>query len=266
MIRFTKMHGAGNDFVVIDACAGAVSMTPELAARIADRHRGVGCDQIMLIEHRQRYGYRIFNADGTSAAQCGNGARCVARYLHERFGVIGEAIDSPSGPITPQHRGGERYTISLPAPRFALHEIPFDAERESVDYAIDVAGETLRIAALSMGNPHAVLRVDHLAGDIDRLGAALSNHPRFPDRVNVGFVQVLSRDAIRLRVFERGVGETLACGSGACAAAIASMRWGNVDSSVFVHLPGGVLEVAWHGGEVELTGPAAFVFEGEFLS
>ncbi len=265
-MRFTKMHGAGNDFVLIDAVSAPIDLTPALAERVADRHRGVGCDQIMLIERRARFAYRIFNADGTSAAQCGNGARCVARYLHERYGVIDTPIDSPSGPITPTCLAPGRYAIALPTPVFAPDQIPFLAAVESLTYPIDVCDRTLEICALSMGNPHAVLPVGSAqTADVDTLGAALSHHRRFPDRANVGFAQVLSRSAIALRVYERGVGETLACGSGACAAAIALIRLGQLDHAVSVHLPGGTLDVSWDGGEVHLAGPAEFVFEGEWL-
>ncbi len=270
-VRFTKMQGAGNDFVVLDLLAGVSEPTAAQALFIADRHFGIGCDQILLIESASSaeaaFGYRIMNADGSQAGQCGNGARCVALYLRERHGLAdGAVLDSPGGPVVVRFEGADRVELSLGKPRFEPAEIPFDAPQSAALYRIEVNGAELEIAALSMGNPHAVLLVDDVpSAPVASLGPALEMHPRFADRCNVGFAQVLYPDHIRLRVFERGVGETLACGSGACAAMVALRRRGLLGTNVKVDLPGGRLEVRWRGpgDPVYLTGPARFVFEGE---
>ena len=272
-LRFAKMEGAGNDFVVLDLLGGALEPDPAIARRLSDRHFGIGCDQILLIEAANSpdaaFAYRILNADGSVAGQCGNGARCVALYLRERHGLAdGAVLDSPGGPVQVRFIGAERVELALGKPRFEPAEIPFAAEQSAALYKLDVDGQQLEIAALSMGNPHAVLLVDEIASaPVTSLGPAIENHARFADRCNVGFAQVLEPSHIRLRVFERGVGETLACGSGACAAVVALRRRGLLAASVTVDLPGGRLEVRWRGpgDPVYLIGPARFVFEGEYL-
>lgn len=270
-IRFTKMHGAGNDFVVLDRILGAPLPDAPLAQRLADRHFGVGCDQIMVIEaDGEGYGYRIYNADGTSAGQCGNGARCVAMYLKQRHGLgDGAVLQSPSGPIEVRFLDAETVELSMGAPRFEPADIPLALPASALRYGLALDGQTLEFAALSMGNPHAVLEVpDVTSAPVARLGPALERHPAFPDRANIGFVERVDATQLRLRVWERGVGETLACGSGACAAMVAMRRWGRVDARVTIDLPGGRLGVRWAGeGEpVYLSGPALFVFDGEFYT
>lgn len=269
-IRFTKMHGAGNDFVLLDRTLGAPEPDTALARRLADRHLGVGCDQIMLVERLPNgdFGYRIYNADGSPAGQCGNGARCVARYLRERHGLAdGALLQSPGGPVTVQFLGDDRVELALGVPGLAAATVPFVADADATSYPLDALGQAWVIAALSMGNPHAVLRVsDVRAAPVDTLGPAIERHPRFPDRANVGFAEVVDRGHVRLRVWERGVGETLACGSGACAAMVALRRWDAVDAAVAIDLPGGRLHVRWQGPQtpVYLAGPAVFVFDGAF--
>ena len=278
-MRFSKMHGAGNDFVVLDLRGGLPAPTPAQCARLGDRHFGVGCDQILTIEPPRSAGtiaaYRIWNADGSASGQCGNGARCVAAWL-VRDGAApanaGFAIDSPAGVHPVQHDGAGGFIIDMGAPRFAPADVPLagvDAERD--EYTLDIGGETLRFGAVSMGNPHAVIEVeDARAADVARIGPALQASALFPDSANVGFAQVLAPDHVRLRVFERGVGETLACGSGACAAVAVLARRGRVraDAEVMVALPGGTLRIRHDraANTVFMAGPAAFVFEGTLSS
>ena len=273
-MRFSKMHGAGNDFVVLDLRGGLPAPTPALCARLGDRHFGVGCDQILTIEPPRAgsvAAYRIWNADGSPSGQCGNGARCVAAWL-VRDGAApsdaGFAIESPAGvhPVTRDDNGG--FVIDMGAPRFAPADVPLagiDGERD--DYPLEIDGVTLRFGAVSMGNPHAVIEVaDVDAADVARIGPALQASALFPESANVGFAQVLAPDRVRLRVFERGVGETLACGSGACAAVAVLARRGGVlkDADVAVELPGGTLRIRFDAaaGTVFMGGPAAFVFDG----
>jgi diaminopimelate epimerase len=271
-LRFAKMEGAGNDFVVLDLTADIAEPDAALARRLADRHFGIGCDQILLIEAASSaaaaFGYRILNADGSIAGQCGNGARCVALYLRERHGLAdGAVLDSPAGPVQVRFVDAGRIELSLSKPRFEPADIPFVAAQSAAIYAITVDGRELELSVLSMGNPHAVLLVDDVAtAPVASLGPAIEQHARFPDRCNVGFAQILEPGHIRLRVYERGVGETLACGSGACAAVVALRRRGLVAATVAVDLPGGRLEVRWRGpgDPVYLIGPARFVFEGEY--
>ena len=268
-IRFTKMQGAGNDFVILDQIAGAPFPDAALARRLADRHFGIGCDQIMLVQRRDhRFGYRILNADGSDAGQCGNGARCVARYLRERHGLDdGALLDSPGGDIAVRFLGTDAVELALGVPRLEPAEIPFSADSRQLRYRLEVGNSRFEIAALSMGNPHAVIEVaDVNAAPVARVGAGIESHPRFPDRANVGFVEIVDRTHLRLRVWERGVGETLACGSGACAAMVALRITDQVDAAVAIDLPGGRLQVRWDGADhpVYLAGPAAFVFDGEF--
>ncbi|HEX7972100.1 MAG TPA: diaminopimelate epimerase [Thiobacillus sp.] len=271
-LKFTKMHGLGNDFVVFDGVNQAVALTAEQCRRIADRHFGVGCDQILLVEKPSRddvdFRYRIFNADGGEVEQCGNGARCFVRFVHDKGLTAKTAIrvETASGVIEPHLLDNGQVTVAMGAPRFAPADIPFAAEAEALSYPLKVGQHVVNVAALSMGNPHAVLRVNDLdSAPVDILGAAIESHARFPQRVNAGFMQVLTPHDIRLRVYERGAGETLACGTGACAAAVAGIRQGWLNSPVSVHTRGGDLVIAWAGtGQpVYMTGPAETVFEGE---
>ena len=271
-LRFTKMHGLGNDFVVFDGISQAVALSPEQCRRIADRHFGVGCDQILLVERPTRddvdFRYRIFNADGGEVEQCGNGARCFVRFVHDK-GLSDKSairVETASGTIEPRLLDNGLVTVDMGAPRFAPADIPFVAEAEALTYPLKVGQHVIEVAALSMGNPHAVLRVNDLdSAPVDILGAAIESHARFPQRVNAGFMQVLTPHDIRLRVYERGAGETLACGTGACAAAVAGIRQGWLTSPVSVHTKGGDLVIEWSGKgqSVYMTGPAVTVFEGE---
>ncbi len=276
-LRFTKMHGAGNDFVVLDLRRAVAPPSPDLCRALADRRTGVGCDQILTIEPPHSPGaaasYRIWNADGSSSQQCGNGARCVAAWmlrdsarsdLNEHCLAAHFDLDSPAGTHAVDVLDADRYRIAMGAPRFAP-PAGFDAARD--EYTVEIDGAPLRFGAVSMGNPHAVIEVDDVrAAPVATLGAALQRHAAFPASVNVGFAEIVARDRIKLRVFERGVGETLACGSGACAAAAVLMRRGRVDREVMVELPGGTLTIAWPDDDaaVSMTGPTAFVFEGEW--
>jgi diaminopimelate epimerase len=271
-LHFTKMHGLGNDFVVFDGIGQTIALTPEQCRHIADRHFGIGCDQILLVEKPSRddvdFRYRIFNADGGEVGQCGNGARCFVRYVHDN--ALTEKtrirVETASGVIEPRLLENGLVKVDMGAPRFAPADIPFTAEAESMTYALKVGQHVIDIAALSMGNPHAVLRVNDLdSAPVDILGAAIESHARFPERVNAGFMQVLTPHDIRLRVYERGVGETLACGTGACAAAVAGIRQAQLKSPVSVHTRGGDLVIEWagNGQPVMMTGPAETVFEGE---
>jgi len=271
-LRFTKMHGLGNDFVVFDGISQRIALTPEQCRHIADRHFGVGCDQILLVEKPSHddvdFRYRIFNADGGEVEQCGNGARCFVRFVHSH-GLTDKTrirVETASGVIEPRMLDNGLVMVDMGAPRFAPADIPFAAEVESMSYALKVGQHVIDIAALSMGNPHAVLRVNDLdSAPVDILGAAIESHARFPQRVNAGFMQVLTPHDIRLRVYERGVGETLACGTGACAAAVAGIRQQQLKSPVSVHTRGGDLVIEWagKGQPVYMTGPAETVFEGE---
>jgi diaminopimelate epimerase len=271
-MRFSKMHGLGNDFVVLDGVRQALSMTPALAARLADRRFGVGCDQVLLVEAPRLPGtdfhYRIFNADGSEVEQCGNGARCFARFVRDA-GLTDKTeipVGTAAGPILLRVQPDEQITVDMGEPRLVPAQIPFLADAEAPTYALDVGGETFDLAAVSMGNPHAVLRVDSVdSAPVGTLGPRIERHPRFPNRVNVGFLQVQDPGHARLRVWERGAGETLACGTGACAAVVAGRRWGLLDARVAVSLPGGTLVIQWPGAgqPVQMTGPAARVFDGE---
>ena len=274
-LRFTKMHGAGNDFVVLDLRDGAAAPTPALCRALADRHTGVGCDQILTVEPPRSPGalaaYGIWNGDGSASGQCGNGARCIAAWL-VRDGAASAAhfvLDSPGDVHAVDVLGDNRFRIAMGVPQFAPPAVPlqgFESERDC--YALDIDGRTAEFGAVSLGNPHAVIEVaDVDATPVASLGAALQVHAAFPQSVNVGFVQVVGRDRLRLRVNERGAGETLACGSGACAAAVVLMRRGRIARDVVVSLPGGDLRIAWpdDGAQVLMSGPATFVFDGEWL-
>jgi diaminopimelate epimerase len=271
-LAFSKMQGLGNDFVVLDATERAIPIDPALARRLADRRFGIGCDQILLVEPPRLPGtefhYRIFNADGSEVEQCGNGARCFARFVRDR-GITEHdeiPVGTAAGPIRLYLEDAGQVRVDMGAPEFRPERIPFLADREAQTYTLDVAGESLVIGALSMGNPHAIMPVEDLdTAPVARLGPLVESHPRFPQRVNVGFMQILARDHLRLRVYERGAGETLACGTGACAAMAHARRCGLVDARVRVSLPGGDLLIGWNapGESVWMTGPAVQVFQGE---
>lgn len=270
-LRFTKMHGIGNDFVVIDAISQRVALTPEQIRFIADRHFGIGCDQVLLVEKPTNpeadFRYRIFNADGGEVNQCGNGARCFAIFVRHHGLTDKDAItvETRAGLIYPRIEFDGKVKVNMGVPVFTPAGIPFVADSEAVTYELTVGQRQLTVGAVSMGNPHVVLRVDDAdTALVQELGALIERHPRFPERVNVGFMEIRARDHIRLRVFERGVGETLACGTGACAAVAVGQRNGLLDSTVRVDLPGGQLHIHWPGpGQaMSLTGPAAIVFEG----
>ncbi|EGV19141.1 diaminopimelate epimerase [Thiocapsa marina] len=271
-LAFSKMQGLGNDFVVLDATERPIALDPALARRLADRRFGIGCDQILLVEPPRLPGtefhYRIFNADGSEVEQCGNGARCFARFVRDRGLTEHDEIPvgTAAGPIRLYLEDEGQVRVDMGAPEFEPERIPFLADRQALDYDMDVAGESVLIGAVSMGNPHAVILVDDLdSAPVARLGPLVESHPRFPQRVNVGFMQILARDHLRLRVYERGAGETLACGTGACAAMAYARRCDRVGARVRVSLPGGDLMIAWNapGESVWMTGPAVQVFEGE---
>lgn len=271
-LRFAKMHGAGNDFAVIDCRAGAALPDAEQIRRMGDRHFGIGFDQLLTIEapHSQNAvaSYRILNQDGSFAGQCGNGARCVAHWL-VRSGVTTAPeflLDSPAGLIRVR-RNGNDYVLGMGHPRFSPVQIPLLAEAQALQYYLPLDGATHAFSAVSMGNPHAVFRVDSiLDAPVERWGKAVQAAQVFPEGVNVGFAEVLDRGNIRLRVYERGVGETLACGSGACAAAVSLMQQNLVARSLAVHLPGGTLMIDWpdDAAAVTMTGPAVWVYDGEW--
>ncbi|MDO1529402.1 diaminopimelate epimerase [Fulvimonas sp. R45] len=275
-LRFSKMHGIGNDFVLLDGRAADPALPAAVIRAMADRHTGIGFDQLLSVEPPRdpscAFYYGIWNADGSPSGQCGNGVRCVATWLHRAGALaIGEdvRIESPSGPVTVRLLAADRVAVDMGEPRFAPPRIPFDAAQEADAYALDVAGETLPVGAVSMGNPHAIVVVDDLQSPaLQRLGPALTAHPRFAEGANAGFVQPLGRDHLRLRVHERGAGWTLACGTGACAAMAVLRRRGEVDARVQVDLPGGRLQIDWPGPghTLWMTGPAAFAFDGEWLA
>lgn len=270
-LRFTKMHGIGNDFVVINAISQQVNLTAQQIQRIADRHFGVGCDQLLLVEASQLpnvdFRYRIFNADGGEVEQCGNGARCFVRYVHDHGLTTKQEVlvETAKGLITLSLVHNGQVKVNMGAPRFAPQEVPFLVESQALSYPLLVAENTLQISALSMGNPHAVQVVENTeTAPVQTLGPLIESHAQFPQRVNAGFMQVINRAHIKLRVYERGSGETLACGSGACAAVVAGIRLGLLDRTVLVEMRGGKLTISWQGeGEpVWMTGPAETVFEG----
>ncbi len=271
-LKFSKMHGLGNDFVVLDGVRQAVSLTPEQLRYLADRHFGVGCDQILLVEAPSQSGvdfrYRIFNADGSEVEQCGNGARCFVRFVHDA-GLTDKReirVETLKGIIEPRLEANGNVTVDMGEPRFLPAEIPFLHDDDVVIYNLDVADETLEISVVSMGNPHAVQVVDSVdAAPVGEHGPLIECHDRFPQRVNAGFMQVLDKHAIKLRVYERGSGETLACGTGACAAVVTGIRRGLLESPVRVTTRGGDLNIAWGGPgrPVLMSGPAVTVFTGE---
>ncbi len=272
-LRFTKMHGLGNDFVVLDGVRQRVDLTSEQIRRLADRHFGVGCDQVLLVERPVRpdvdFNYRIFNSDGGEVEHCGNGARCFVKFVRDQ-GLTEKRelrVDTKSGLIVPRLEDSGEVTVDMGVPRFRPEEIPFVSDTEAVMQPLEVGGRTRVITVVSMGNPHAVQVVaDIEAAPVATEGPMIERHPRFPQRVNAGYMEVVDRGSIRLRVYERGAGETLACGTGACAAAVAGIRRGLLDSPVRVVTRAGHLTIAWDGpGQpVMMTGPAETVFEGEW--
>jgi len=272
-LGFTKMHGLGNDFVVLDGIARQIDLTPAHYRRLADRRLGVGCDQVLLVERPTRpdvdFRYRIFNADGGEVEQCGNGARCFVKFVRERGYTTKRRlrVETLGGIIEPEWSESGEVTVDMGPPRFAPSEIPFHSDSDALVQPLDVDGDTIEISAVSMGNPHAVQVVaDILRAPVTTQGPKLEHHPSFPQRVNAGYMQVVDRATIRLRVWERGAGETLACGTGACAAVVTGIRRGLLDRAVRVETRGGSLAISWAGAgaPVAMTGPATTVFEGEW--
>ena len=271
-LAFTKMQGAGNDFVVLDGVSRRLELTPAQLRRLADRHFGIGCDQILLVEPPRTAGtdfrYRIFNADGGEVEQCGNGARCFVRFVRER-GLTDKneiRVETAAGVITPRMEADGEVRVNMGAPVFEAKRIPFITDSDALVQSLLTGGVTIDISAVSMGNPHAVQVVaDVDAAPVTTQGPLIERHARFPERVNAGFMQVLDRGRIRLRVYERGTGETLACGTGACAAVAVGIRRGLLDGRVSVSTRGGDLTISWEGADnpVWMTGPAVTVFEGE---
>lgn len=271
-IAFSKMQGLGNDFVVINAITQSIEPTPELCRAIADRRFGIGCDQILLLQAPQQpdtdFYYRIFNQDGSEAEQCGNGARCIANFIRRQELINSQnfTIGTIAGPIRLFLESEMRVRVDMGVPRFEPTDIPFLAGQKRLKYPFIVDGINVEIGAVSMGNPHAVLQVPNLEqAQVKRFGPRIESHPRFPNRVNVGFVQIMDRGYLKLRVYERGVGETLACGTGACAAMAVGRAQGLLDEKVRVSQQGGDLVIEWLGDKNPLwmTGPAVWVFDGE---
>ena len=271
-LRFTKMEGLGNDFVVVDATRTPFTLGPPAIARLADRRFGVGCDQVLVVEPARDghdFRYRIFNADGGEVEQCGNGARCFVVFVREH-GLTDKReirVETAAGIIVPRLEDDGEVSVDMGVPRFAPADVPFTGGTGAIVEPLDVDGTVVGISALSMGNPHAVQVVDDVdAAPVERQGPLIERHARFPQRVNAGYMQVVDRATIRLRVYERGAGETLACGTGACAAVVAGVRRGLLDSRVRVLTRGGALTIAWagEGKPVIMKGPAHTVFEGEW--
>jgi diaminopimelate epimerase len=271
-LKFTKMHGAGNDFVVIDATKSPLALDAKGIQRLSERHLGIGFDQLLVVEPSRRpdtdFYYRIFNADGGEVGQCGNGARCFVRYVHDKGLTAKTAlrVETFSGVIEPRLEPDGRVTVNMGVPQFEPAKIPFSAPQKALVYPLEVDGNTRQISAVSMGNPHAVQVVtDVESAPVASEGPSIERHARFPQRVNAGYMQIVDRNHIKLRVFERGAGETLSCGTGACAAVVAGIARGLLDSPVSVGTRGGLLEIAWagEGQPVFMTGPAQSVFEGE---
>ncbi|PRY71075.1 diaminopimelate epimerase [Halomonas ventosae] len=274
LLHFTKMQGLGNDFMVVDLVTQRAHLADDQIRQLADRRFGIGFDQLLVVEPprdpEMDFRYRIYNADGSEVENCGNGARCFARFVRDQRLTHKREIhvETAGGPLTLWVEDDGRVRVDMGAPRFAPGALPFDAVEDRPLHPLEVDGEHLEVGVVSMGNPHAVLRVDDVdTAPVERLGPALEAHPRFPRRVNVGFMQVISAHEIRLRVYERGSGETLACGTGACAAVASGIRQGLLESPVTVHLRGGDLDIEWAGGDASLimTGPAERVFDGRVV-
>jgi diaminopimelate epimerase len=273
-LQFTKMHGQGNDFVMLNGIAQQISLSREQIRKIANRNFGIGFDQLLLVERATTpdidFKYRIFNSDGGEVEQCGNGTLCFAQFVRDE-GLTQKSeirVETMRGVIAPKVESDGRVTTNMGQPRFQPADIPFVADAEALRYPLTVADRTIEIGVLSMGNPHAVQIVDDVdVAPVREIGALIEQHPRFPARVNAGFMQIVSRAHIRLRVWERGAGETLACGTGACAAVVTGIRWGLLDSTVLVSTRGGDITVTWHNDHanapVLLTGTPTAVFRGE---
>lgn len=272
LLRFTKMHGLGNDFMVIDLVSQHAHITPKHARQWGDRNTGIGFDQLLLVEAPTNpdvdFRYRIFNADGSEVEQCGNGARCFARFVLDKRLTAKKKIrvEVKKGIIELDVRNDGQISVDMGPPRLSPAEVPFQADHDELTHVLEIDGRAYDIAALSMGNPHAVMRVDNVdTAPVQTLGPRIEHHPRFPERVNAGFLQVVDRQHGKLRVWERGAGETRACGTGACAAAVAAIAQGWMDSPLTLELPGGRLSLEWAGpGQpVMMTGPAVRVYEGQ---
>ncbi|MDN6856598.1 diaminopimelate epimerase [Pseudomonas sp. CAN2814] len=272
LLRFTKMHGLGNDFMVLDLVSQHAHVQPRHVKQWGDRNFGVGFDQLLIVEPPSTpdadFRYRIFNCDGTEVEQCGNGARCFARFVVDKRLTAKKTIrvETKGGMIELTIANDGQVVVDMGPPRLTPAQIPFQAEAEALSYSLEVEGQAYELAAISMGNPHGVLRVDDVdSAPVRTLGPKLEVHPSFPQKANIGFLQVVNPNQARLRVWERGAGETLACGTGACAAAVAGIRQGWLQSPVQIDLPGGRLSIEWAGpGEpVMMTGPAVRVFEGQ---
>lgn len=272
LLKFTKMHGAGNDFVVLDGVRQHIHLNPEQLRLLADRHFGIGCDQILLVEKAQNpdvdFRYRIFNADGGEVEQCGNGARCFVRFVHDHKLTSKKEIlvETKSGLISPRLAADGRVTVNMGMPIFEPARIPFISDSDTAVQSLQVGADLVEISAVSMGNPHAVQIVaDVETAPVLTQGPLIERHVRFPQRVNAGFMQIIDRSHIKLRVYERGAGETLSCGTGACAAVVSGIRRGLLDDSVHVVTRGGALTIEWAGNSspVSMTGPAVAVFDGE---
>lgn len=280
-IEFTKMHGLGNDFVVIDLVSQRLELTTTMIQRLADRHTGIGFDQLLIVAPPSQpdvdFNYQIFNADGSEVEQCGNGIRCFARFVHERrlsrVNPLRVLTRSGVAQVTLQDGPTQTYAtswakVNMGTPRFTPNDIPFVADQDALLYSLKVADQTLEIGVVNVGNPHAVTRVHTVAdAPVAELGPLIESHHRFPQRVNAGFMEIVDRTHIQLRVYERGSGETRACGTGACAAVVNGIRQGWLDETVQVDLPGGRLQISWRdGGPVWMIGPATTVYEGYFYS
>jgi diaminopimelate epimerase len=272
MINFTKMHGLGNDFVVIDAINQTIKLSPEQIRFMADRHFGVGFDQLLLVEKPESanadFKYRIFNADGSEVAQCGNGARCFARFVREKGLFAGDEItvDTDSGQLVLTFTDNGLVTVNMGIPRHAPVEIPLLVAQEAQTYFVEINGTLTEFGAVSVGNPHAVIQVENITlAPVAEVGRILENYPLFPERSNIGFMQVVNRKHIKLRVYERGAAETLACGSGACAAVVVGIEQNLLDNEVTVALTGGELTISWagRGQPVYMMGSATTVFDGK---
>ncbi len=270
-LRFTKMQGLGNDFVVLDGINQSITLNQQQIRRLTDRHFGIGCDQLLLVEKavgQADFRYRIFNADGGEVEQCGNGARCFVRYVHDH-GLTGKReirVETVSGIISPKLELDGSVTVNMGTPLFEPGKIPFIAEKKELSYRLELPAGAITVSVLSMGNPHAVRVVPDIdSAPVETEGPLIEAHSRFPKRVNVGYMQVIDRKHIKLRVFERGAGETLACGTGACAAVVTGINLGLLDDRILVSTKGGELNIGWSGNDepVWMTGPAVAVFEGE---
>lgn len=272
LLRFTKMHGLGNDFVVIDAITQRVNLNGNQIRHLADRHFGVGFDQLLIVEAPSKpdvdFNYRIFNADGNEVEQCGNGARCFAKFVRDQKLTYKNTIrvSTQCGNLTLHVKDNDQVVVDMGIPQLAPNKIPFNADKKSVTYILNLDKQTIEIGAVSMGNPHAVMLVDSVkAAPVATIGPKIEKHELFPQRCNAGFMQIVSRDEINLRVYERGVGETLACGTGACAAVVSGILRGLLNNNVTVNLLGGALTIEWagEGKPVIMTGAATRVFEGK---